>query len=128
VVQTRDFGINVVVEFVILRKLFGCITQHGESWTAESSVLIVSRLLTASFRTCVGWHQIQDRFQVHPKESIFQGCIIDGLLTCKKHVFHGQLRSEQLGFCVGSKHTFCHSGRQHVCALGVFVLSVDSSQ
>jgi len=110
--------------FLILGKLFSHIAQHVESCTAESFILKVSRLLTASFRTFVGWHQVQ----VHPQESILQGCLIDGLLMCTKNVFHGQLCSEQLGFCVGSTHTLFHSGRQHVCALGVFVLSVNSSQ
>jgi len=105
-VHTRDFGVNVVVEFLILGKFFGHITKHVESWTTRSSILKVLRLLTASFCTCVSWHQVQ----VHTKESIFQRCLIDGLLMS----FHSQSRSEQLGFCVGSTHNYCHNGRQHV--------------
>jgi len=37
--QTRDFGINIVVEFLILGKLFGQIPKHVESWSTESSII-----------------------------------------------------------------------------------------
>ena len=57
--RSNKSNINQVVEFLILRKLFGHITKHVESWMMEISVLKVSRLLTASSCTCVSWHQVQ---------------------------------------------------------------------